>query len=410
MTKISGMTLDYLTGLHNREELLEDFRSNNYVILAIVNIDSFHELNNCYGQEVGDKVLRFVGEKLQSIENSKVYRYYGDVFVVVIDYKKQNQSLIRKIFLDISKQISASEASSNLYITTTIGVSKGKTELIKKAELAFKIAKSNQKEIVIYRNSYEKLQEKLLERNQEISLVKLALLKGEIIPFYQPIVSNKNGNIVKFEALARINYQDKIFNPEIFIPVSKNMKIYHHITKSMIKKVFEDFKDKKEKVSINLSAEDIFNKTIVQFIEEEIRNYSNAANIVFEITESSNISNYKVLNSFITRIGEYGVKVSIDDFGAEYSNLSHISNVDTSYIKIDGQFIKDCFTNMKNRRIVESIAEIGKKLNIETVAEYVENEDIQKIIVDIGINYSQGYLFGKPMPIAEINKIVYKGE
>lgn len=410
MTKISGMTLDYLTGLHNREELLKDFRSNNYVILAIVNIDSFHELNNCYGQEVGDKVLRFVGEKLQSIENSKVYRYYGDVFVVVIDYKKQNQSLIRKIFLDISKQISASEASSNLYITTTIGVSKGKTELIKKAELAFKIAKSNQKEIVIYRNSYEKLQEKLLEKNQEISLVKLALLKGEIIPFYQPIVSNKSGNVVKFEALARIKYQDKIFNPEVFIPISKTMKTYPQITKSMIKKVFEDFKNKKEKVSINLSAEDIFNKNIVLFIEDEIRNYSNASNIVFEITESSNISNYKVLNSFITRISEHGVKVSIDDFGAEYSNLSHISNVDTSYIKIDGQFIKDCSTNTKNRQIIESIAEIGKKLNIETVAEYVENEEIQKIIVDIGINYSQGYLFGKPMPIDEINKIDYKGE
>lgn len=410
MTKPSEITLDYLTGLHNREELLTDFRNNSYVILAIINIDSFSELNNCYGQEIGDKVLKYVANKLQTIKNSKVYRFYGDVFIVVINYEKQNQSLIRKIFLDINKQISANEAVCDLYITTTIGVSKGKNELIRKAELAFKIAKTNQKEIVIYRKSYEKLQIKLIEKNQESSLIRIALLKGEIIPYYQPIVSNRNGKIVKYEALARIKYQDKIFYPALFIPLSKKMKLYHHITKAMIKKVFEDFRYKTEKVSINLSAEDIFNENIIQFIEDELKLYSNSSNIVFEITENSSITNYKILNSFIARISEHGVKVSIDDFGAEYSNLSLISNVDTSYIKIDGQFIKDCSTNVKNRQIIESIAEIGKKLNIETVAEFVENDDIQKIIKEIGIDYSQGYLFGKPMDIIEINKIVQKGE
>lgn len=172
----------------------------------------------------------------------------------------------------------------------------------------------------------------------------------------------------------------------------------------MIKAVFEDFSDREEKVSINISTEDIFNKDIANKIIKELESYENSHNIILEITESGSIKDYDLLNTFIKQVFNKGSSISLDDFGTEYSNLSHISNIDTQYLKIDGHFIKDCHINNKNYEIVKSIVDFCKKLNIETIAEFVETEEIYQLVKKIGVDYSQGHYFGEAQPLNKIKR------
>jgi len=150
--------------------------------------------------------------------------------------------------------------------------------------------------------------------------------------------------------------------------------------------------------SINLTIEDILSKETTDYIYMKLENYSNSHNVIFEITESEEVNDYKIINNFIQNIKKFGVKIAIDDFGSGYANFEHILNIDADFIKIDGSLIKNINKDKNARIITEAIIAFSKKLGRKTITEYVHNEEVYEIVKSLGADYSQGFYFGIPSP------------
>ncbi len=158
------------------------------------------------------------------------------------------------------------------------------------------------------------------------------------------------------------------------------------------------FHKKEFEFSVNLTIDDILNIEIQDYIFELLNKYGIGERVVFEIVESESIENFNQVVSFIRNVKEFGCKIAIDDFGTGYSNFEYLMKLEADYIKIDGSMIKNIDTDNNAKMVVETIVNFAKKMNMKTIAEFVENEEILKIVNELGIDYSQGYYFSAPKP------------
>ena len=237
---------------------------------------------------------------------------------------------------------------------------------------------------------------------------KIALIGNKSWQEYGVKISNwfSVGSMEYFEniddALARLIKGDDVVPPGAFIDISKKIKYYHQITRAMLIKSFEDFGNRSDiGVSINLTIEDIANIRTFNLIIELLSKNKHNHNITFELVESDGIEDYELFNKFVTTVKNFGAKISIDDFGTGYSNFSYLSKIEPNFLKIDGSLIKN-IENLKDFNVVKTIIDFAKMYNILTVAEFVENEDIYILVKELGIDYSQGYYFSKPLAIENI--------
>lgn len=224
-----------------------------------------------------------------------------------------------------------------------------------------------------------------------------------VVPYFQGIYNNKTKTITKYESLMRIRDKDnKIYSPYHFMDVAKKYNIYPALSKIMISKVLEIFKDKNTNVSINFSASDINSESFQNAVFRELSQIKDCSKFTFEILEDENFRDLEMLNIFIERARGHKVKIAIDDFGTGYSNFMKIAKISPDFIKIDGSIIKNIDSNDTNRKILNTIVFLGNQLGSELIAEFVENQDVQDIIEELGIYFSQGYYFAKPEPYENI--------
>ena len=264
------------------------------------------------------------------------------------------------------------------------------------ANMALKLAKHQKKQYLIYERSL-KIREEYEHNIVWAKKLKRAMTENRIVPYFQPIVNNYTGEIEKFECLVRLideNGYAKL--PLEFLDISKKLKIYHHITQIIIEKSFETWRDSKYELSINLSYEDIVNKEVTEFIKRKLIQYNNAQRVSFEILESESIENYEQVFEFIKEVKERGCKISIDDFGAGYSNFRHLLRLNIDAIKIDGSLIKDIHQDPTALIVTQGIVNFAKELNLRTIAEFVHSREVLDKVMEIGIDYSQGYYIGHP--------------
>ena len=263
--------------------------------------------------------------------------------------------------------------------------------------MALQICKKNRVDLVVYDENitpHKEYKNNILWSNK----IKKAIEEDRVILFFQAIVNNKNLKYEKYEVLIRIkDTDDNIISPFFFLDIAKKTKQYLKLTKIVIDKSFEMFKDKEVEFSINLTNEDISNKEINDYIFKKFDEYPNIAKkLVIELVESESIVDYKIAIEFIKRVKSKGCKIAIDDFGSGYSNFEYLVKLEADYIKIDGSLIKNIVTQKESFAVVSTIVNFAKQMEIKTIAEFVENEEIYKIIKNIGVDFSQGYYFTQP--------------
>ena len=194
----------------------------------------------------------------------------------------------------------------------------------------------------------------------------------------------------------------RIYYPGSFLDVARSYGLlYDSLSSLMIHKVFERFRLIEDtSVSLNLSIRDIKNRDLVEYIFEFLSTARHPENFVFEILENEDIDNYDELIAFVDRIHDLGALISIDDFGSGFSNLIHIANIHSDYLKIDGSIVKRCCDDKESENLIALISNWRKLIgrDIRIIAEFVENESIQMKLLDYKIDFSQGYLFSKPSP------------
>lgn len=224
-----------------------------------------------------------------------------------------------------------------------------------------------------------------------------AIRNDRIIPYYQPIVDNFTGEYVKYESLVRlIDEDEKVISPFFFLEIAKRTKYYRTITQRVLEKSFECFKDTNYTFSVNLTIKDIMDEETQQTIFSLLEHYGIGNRVVFEIVESEGIENYDRVIAFIKNVKECGCKIAIDDFGTGYSNFEYLLKLKADFIKIDGSLIKALDKDNDAKILVSTIVNFSKQLGMLTIAEFVSDEKIYKIVKEMGIDYSQGYYFGEP--------------
>jgi EAL domain-containing protein (putative c-di-GMP-specific phosphodiesterase class I) len=184
--------------------------------------------------------------------------------------------------------------------------------------------------------------------------------------------------------------------PFEFLEISVKGKLYHQITRTMIRKSFQYFEDKDFEFSLNLSIHDIDNQTTYDYIIDSLRNYAHPHKVVFEILETDKIENYEKLKDFIEVVKSFGCKIAIDDFGSGYSNFSHVLSLNVDYLKIDASLVKNIINDANSKIITQTIINFATNLNLKTIAEYVEDKESHELLDKIGAHYIQGYYIGKP--------------
>jgi c-di-GMP phosphodiesterase len=192
-----------------------------------------------------------------------------------------------------------------------------------------------------------------------------------------------------------------VLSPFWFLEHAKKSKLYDKLTRIMITKTFAVFEHLEYEFSLNLTVYDIVSADTRAYIYKILEHSSASKRAVFEIVESEGIVNYEEVIEFIRHVKQFGCKIAIDDFGTGYSNFSYLSKLDVDYIKIDGSLIKNINSDEDHLLTVESILFFARKKGIETIAEYVEDESLFNKVLELGIDYSQGYLFSTPQPTIE---------
>ncbi|KAA0259386.1 EAL domain-containing protein [Deferribacter autotrophicus] len=396
-------TIDHLTGLYNRNRLIHELDYSKHHMLFIVNIDDFKHINNFYGVRIGDEFLKVFGKKLKELVKdycrAKVYRLGSDDFGVLV--RKENVDNPEKFANYLVNKIENNEFKIDQWdisVSVSIGISM-EEPLLEKADIALKYVKRDSRlKYAVYKEVLNF--EKDVEINMKIlKALKIALESDKIVPYYQPIVDNKTGVISKYECLVRMfDEKGEMISPGIFLEVAKKGKLYGELTKRVVEKAFSYFKDKPCEFSVNISVDDIIDFSTKSFIIDKLKKYPEIAKkVTFEILESEGIENFDIVSEFIKDVKQYGASIAIDDFGSGYSNFSYLLQLNVDYIKIDGSLIKNIHIDENSELVVRTIVSFAKKLNIKTVAEYVHNEEVHKKVIELGIDYSQGFFIGKPL-------------
>ncbi len=412
--EIQKQRTDLLTGLPNRNQLVNDLKTAIKPTLFYINIDDFSGFNEFYGSTIGDGVLINLANllrKLQETKHFELYKLQSDQYILLFinDYFKDInlQLFFDELISNLEHQISTLqiENQNRVSISLTSGAANyyahdNYQNLILYANIARKKAQKQKKKFVLFEHNMRK-SENYAQNIEWINKIKEALHEDRVVTYYQPIIDNATGDIVKYETLVRMLDKEGNTVPTwTFLEIAQKSKLYPQVTKIVIDKAFKDFEDFPQyDFSVNLTIDDILSQEITEYIYKKLKNYKNSHRVIFEITESEEVRDYKIINDFIRNVKKHGVKIAIDDFGSGYANFEHIISIDADFIKIDGTLIKNIDTDKNARIITEAIISFSKKLNKKTIAEFIHCEEIYTIVKDLGADYSQGFHLGMPSPI-----------
>ncbi len=233
-----------------------------------------------------------------------------------------------------------------------------------------------------------------------IDMISRAIESDSVIPYYQGIYNNETMRIDKYEALMRIVDTDgTVHTPFYFMDTAKKYKFYKRISRMMITKVLNDFRDKDQSVTINISLYDVISSSFRRWFYASLRKYPHPENVIIEFVETEEINTLDVLHEFIEIVRSIGVKIAIDDFGSGYSTFSTVVALKPDFIKIDGSIVKNIEHSDQSAIILDTICYLASRMGTQTVAEFVETQGIQDIVKRRGITHSQGYFFSKPSPL-----------
>jgi len=398
--------IDALTLLPNRKKLIEIIGLCDSPALAILNIDSFKEINDFYGHTVGDVVLLEIAKKLTAMtikDGYEVYKLSADEYAVFKESSCKNEfSAYIETLIERMESESFSYDENEIMVSFSAGIALGKTSLLAKADMALKEARRAKKTYVVYEESLKVME--IYSSNLTWSKkLRDAIKENRIVPYFQPIVDNQTMEIKKYECLARM--LDGLGNsiaPQYFLDISKKNRLYPRITKKMLDIAFDVFSNQQYEFSVNICVEDMLDHATSNYIYSKLKEYSGQARVAFEILESDRIEEYGEVRDFIKTVKALGGKISIDDFGSGYSNFEHLLRLNVDYIKIDASMIKHIDTDKNSQIIVDTIVGFAKKLDIKTIAEFVHSKSVFEKVKELGVDMSQGYYFSAPIESIEL--------
>ncbi len=414
-------THDPLTKLYNRLYLSHEFEENKNkkdFTLLIIDIDNFRSINDTYGHDYGDIILKEISLRLSSlkINNDALIRYSADEFLFITKRVKEKdiKVLLDDIFKSLEKVFIYKQYEYK--ISASIGISvypkdgKNFDEVKRHADLALSEAKKHKNSICFFQNA---IKLKYLQTSLIEEALKTALDNKEIYMTYQ-VQLDKNENIYGVEALVRWNNK-KLgpIAPDIFIKIAENSGMMtilgDYIIQTSLKEITSLYKkmNRKFQLSLNISYKQFLDINFYDKLSNEIAiNDFNQELLTLEVTENIFIEDIDFVLNLLHKIRKDKIKISLDDFGTGYSSLSLLKKLPIDELKIDKSFVDDIVQDKDSLSMVEAIISLGKKLNMVVLAEGVESIEQKRLLLEKNCDLFQGYLYSKPLKIKQLENFL----
>lgn len=414
-------THDQLTGLSNRRHFQTELdnmlavaeRYEEQLALFYLDLDQFKVINDTHGHQAGDKLLQLITDILRKAvrKTDLLSRIGGDEFTLVIPSANNTgvEDLAKKLLQELKKvnyTINEQPHTISFSIGVAIYPQHGKTEqeLLANADLAMYYAKkTGRARYHIYSPDFE-YQAVLTEQLHWKHIIESAIDKGQFILFYQPILDIKHKQVSHFECLLRIEKTDgSILMPGDFISQAEQLGLIGKIDHIVLEKAIEQHLafqaiGNDARLAINLSGRSMNDMEILPHIEQLLSMPGVKPDlIIFEITETSAVSNFLSAKKLIIKLRALGCRFALDDFGVGFSSFYYLKSLPVDYVKIDGSFVKQMDINEEDRIFVKVLTEVSQAFGKKIVAEFVENETILKLLEQQSVDYAQGHYISKPL-------------
>ena len=424
-------THDSLTGLPNREMALEQLslwlrqnqqlpQAETVIAVLFIDLDRFKNVNDAYGHVAGDQFLITVARILRQLVGPQdiLARLAGDEFIVVCRYDLAYQALklAERIITEISIPINL--GGRLLSHSASIGLAYANPRdtadsLLENADLAMYEAKQKGRHCVI--NFDQGMRESAQQRTSMESELRRALANGELECYFQPIMELWTNRISGFEALVRwIHPQQGLLNPADFIPIAEEtgliVDLDAQVLEQACKKITEwnlVCPEKLLTLSVNISARSLLDLALSDRVASAIKTHQvQPANLYLEITETALIDDIELATTCINKLENLGVRMAIDDFGTGYSSLRYLKNLQVGVLKIDRSFTDGLSVDNGDGVIVKAVIDMANALKMAVVAEGIETQHQLDVLKEMGCEYGQGYLFGRPLNAAGTERLL----
>ena len=413
---------DALTGALNRRAFEEHWanmaelfsESRCQVSLILFDINLFKSINDSYGHPFGDEVLKKISYAIQKVlrQGEKTYRIGGDEFAAILHNCKPDDAIIiaNRCQASIS-EISFADQGVTEPVRASIGVAHSDlnnptsiSDLLWQADIAVYTAKKpGQAHVVTYSEKIKNISTTILSSKIN-NIVFNAIETGDDIKmFYQPIINLDENKVEYYEALLRIKANNEIIPPDKIFQIIEAKKLDYELDVVIFKQIISDLNraiiPPRTGISVNVSGPSIIHEKIVEQLSTFIP-YLSQYKIVLEITETSLITNINHASDNIKKLKDLGFLIALDDFGSGYSSISYLSTMPVDIVKFDITLIRQ-LADEKQFSIINHLAKMIGETGHLLVAEGIETEELKEKIKQLGFNYAQGYLYGKPSPTIE---------
>ena len=424
---------DDLTGLRNRRSFEIDLQSTlnkagkkkiSYGLLFL-DLDRFKIINDSCGHHAGDQLLIDLTKRTldQLGPNDMLYRLGGDEFAIIaqadsFDQVIEKSQSIREsvdafVFTYEKREFSISMSIGVVALTGEItDMESILTEVDSACYVAKEsgrnrvhVARKDDAEVLAYRKDLA-----------SIERIRHALNNEQFELFYQPVfnIKGKAPVIEHCEILLRIKHEDgELHSPEDFIPLAEKYNLMSGIDRWVVSHVIDWIEEHQQttdlpRLLINLSALSYTDETFLAFLTKKLKATTiDQSRLAFEITETAAVDNMSQAASFFKRIGEFGCKFALDDFGTGFSTFAYLKQLPIDYLKIDGSLVQNICDDPIDKEMVRVINQVGHIVGAQTIAEYVENDDIVRSLQEIGVDYGQGFGLQRPAQLKGLLKLGY---
>ena len=411
-------TRDPLTNLYNQRAFwdligYEIGRAERYhytFSLLVMDLDNFKNINDHHGHTVGDRYLAaFAVQVAESLRKGDIFaRYGGDEFAVILpDADEEHAFLAANRIREVIEELCIiTSDGSKAKCTASIGLAvypihaRNEKDLFFFADNMTYRAKGAGKNRVILPAEYD-LIEVFRETGEKARLVMAAIEENRVIPYFQPIAPLRAGLPESCEVLCRIETAEGVVAASEFIEIAENLGVVGKLDFILMEKAFMKAREENYQgnLFINLSP-----KTMI--IDEFITGMTRLTNeygiehgrVVFELTERETVKNLSLLEKFVRELKHQGFKFAIDDFGSGFSSFHYIRSFPIDYVKIEGVFVRNMLNDYRDMAFVKTLTTLAREFRIDTIAEYIESEEILDAVRELGIDYAQGYHVGHPSP------------
>ena len=412
---------DFTTDLLNRPGIAvvieQKLRDGENITLINLDLDNFKKINDLYGHQAGDELLKAVAERLvlATPSNSACARLGGDEFAILLFGEaasaKSALTICKQIQVALEKPLSAggniTKISASIGIYAPVEGKSSIADVFRRSDIAMYAAKkAGGERISCFENTMEV---EVQQRYQTELEIREGIPKGEFVPFYQPQYSIRGSNLLGFEVLARWNHPSgKLKEPIEFIALAESSGMISPLSFSVMRQAFIDAKDWDHSLIIaaNISPVQLNDPNLdKQILKLLVETGFPAQRLELEITESGLLEDTPLVLRTITSLKALGIKISLDDFGTGYASMTQVKAFPFDRIKIDRSFVFSMLDNEESAAIVKSITSLAVSLGVPITAEGIESDEMRAYLDDIGCTDGQGWLYGRPTSKEELMRL-----